>query len=107
MVSWSGGGAGLAIPLSYLTRPPPLRQAGEAALLAVTAMVLAARQSSSPWLGSLGSSLPVLLPPLAMAAERGTSAAAAAAGAILPLPFLPYRRVKIQGRGRVRIQVHV
>jgi hypothetical protein len=29
------------------------------------------------------------------------------AGEILPLPFLPYRRVKIQGRGRVRIQVHV
>ena len=28
-------------------------------------------------------------------------------GEILPLPFLRYRRVKIQGRGRVRIQVHV
>jgi hypothetical protein len=31
----------------------------------------------------------------------------AGGGEILPLPFLPYRRVKIQGRGRVRIQVHV
>jgi hypothetical protein len=29
------------------------------------------------------------------------------AGEILPLPFLRYRRVKLQGRGRVRIQVHV
>ena len=34
-------------------------------------------------------------------------AASGATGEILPLPFLPYRRVKIQGRGRVRIQVHV
>jgi hypothetical protein len=38
------------------------------------------------------------------AAQRG---GAHAAGEILPLPFLRYRRVKIQGRGRVRIQVHV
>jgi hypothetical protein len=46
-------------------------------------------------------------PPARRAGGASCEPLFAATGELLPLPFLRYRRVKIQGRGRVRIQVHV